>query len=41
MEKFCYLGDVTSCYGRPSEVVSARIGSAWKKFRDLSGVFKS
>ena len=27
-----------SCYGRASEAVSARIGSAWKKFRELSGV---
>ena len=27
-----------SCYGGVSEAVSARIGSAWKKFRELSGV---
>ena len=27
-----------SCYGRASEAVSARTGSAWKKFRELSGV---
>ena len=26
-----------SCYGGASEAVSARIGSAWKKFRELSG----
>ena len=38
MEKFCYLDDLISCYGRESEAVIARIGSAWKKFRDLSGV---
>ena len=38
MEKFCYLGDVISCYGGASEAVSARIGSAWKKFKGLSGV---
>ena len=38
MEKFCYLSDVISCYGGASEAVSARIGSAWKKFRGLSGV---
>ena len=37
VEKF-YLGDVISCYGGASEAVSARIGSAWKKFRELSGV---
>ena len=38
VEKFCYLGDLISCYGGASEAVSARIGSAWKKFRELSGV---
>ena len=37
VEKFCYLGDMISC-GEASEAVSARIGSAWKKFRELSGV---
>ena len=26
------------CYGGALEAVSARIGSAWKKFRELSGV---
>ena len=38
MEKFCYLGDMISCYGGVSVTVSARIGSAWKKFREVSGV---
>ena len=38
VEKFCYLGDMISCFGGASAAVSARIGSAWKKFRDLSGV---
>ena len=33
VEKFCYLGDMISCYGGASEAVSARIGSAWNKFR--------
>ena len=37
VEKFCYLGDMIS-YGGASEAVSARIGSAWKKFVELSGV---
>ena len=32
MEKFCYLGDMISCYGGASEAESAKIGSAWKKF---------
>ena len=27
-----------TCYGGESEGVSARIGIAWKKFRELSGV---
>ena len=36
-EKF-YLADTISCYGGASEAVSARIDSAWKKFRELSGV---
>ena len=34
-EKFCYLGDMLSRYGGTSETVSARIGSSWKKFRQL------
>ena len=38
VKKFCYLGDMISCFGGASEAVSARIGSAWKKFRELSGV---
>ena len=38
VEKFCYLGDMISCYGEASEAVSARISNLWKKFRELSGV---
>ena len=38
VEKFCYLGDMICCFGGASEAVSARIVSAWKKFRELSGV---
>ena len=38
VEKFSYLGDMISCYGGASEVVSARTGSAWLRFRELSGV---
>ena len=34
VDKFCYLGDMISCYVGASEAVSARIGSAWKKFRE-------
>ena len=38
MEKFYYLGNMISCYCGTSEAVSTRIGSAWRKFRELSGV---
>ena len=38
MERFCCIGDMISYYSGASEEVSARIGSAWKKFRELSGV---
>ena len=38
VEKFCYLGDMISCYGGEFEAVSATIGSEWKKFKELSGV---
>ena len=37
-EKFCYLGNMTSCYGGSSEALSARIGSVCEKFRELSGM---
>ena len=29
---------MNSCYGGASEAVNLRIGHAWKKFRELSGV---
>ena len=35
VEKFCYLGDMISCYGGASDSVSARIGSA---FEEVEGV---
>ena len=38
MEKFYYPGNMISCYCETSEAVSTRIGSAWRKFRELSGV---
>ena len=38
MGKFCYLGVMISYFGGASEAVNARIGSAWKKFRELRGV---
>ena len=38
VEKFCYLGDMISCYGGASETVSGRIGSVWKKFSEFSDV---
>ena len=36
VEKFRYLGDMISCYCGAFEAVSARIGSTWKKCRELS-----
>ena len=37
VEKFLYyLGDMISCYGGASEAVSSKIGSMWKKFREIS-----
>ena len=38
MEKLCYLVDIIICYGKASEAASARIGSAWKKLKELSGM---
>ena len=38
MEKLFYLSDMISCYGGALEAVSARIGSAWMKIREFSGV---
>ena len=38
VKKFCYLDDMISCYGGAPEAASARIGSVWKKFRELSSV---
>ena len=38
MEKLCYLVDIIICYGKASEAASARIGSVWKKFKELSGM---
>ena len=37
-KSFFYLGDMMSCYGGASQAVIVRIGSAWKKFRELSCV---
>ena len=38
MEKFCYMCHIISCYSGTSEAVNARIGIAWKKFRELNSV---
>ena len=38
MGKFCCLGDMISYYEGRSEALTARIGSPWKKFKELSGV---
>ena len=36
MEKFCYLGDVISCYEGASDAVSARVCSVLVGKQDLS-----
>ena len=36
VETFCYLGDTISCYRGASKAVSAVIGNAWKRSRELS-----
>ena len=36
VENFCYLLDMISCYGGASDAVNAKIGSSWKKFKELS-----
>ena len=41
VEKFYYLDDLVSCYGGASEIVSAKIGIAWKKFRKLEFIFEA
>ena len=38
MEKLCYMCHIISCYSGTSEAVNARIGIAWKKFRELNSV---
>ena len=38
VEKFCYLDDMIRCCGGACQTVNARIDSAQKKFRELSGV---
>ena len=38
VEKFSDLGDMITFYGGASEAVGASIGSAWKKFVELSDV---
>ncbi|XP_057312496.1 uncharacterized protein LOC130654010 [Hydractinia symbiolongicarpus] len=35
VEKFCYLGDMLGSEGGVGRSVTCRIGSAWKKFREL------
>ena len=38
MKKFYYLGNISNCYGGASETVYEGTGSAWKNFKELSGV---
>jgi len=34
VDKFCYLGDMLDADGGCDSAVTARVGSAWKKFRE-------
>ena len=36
--RFCYLGSILSEQGGCREEIDARISSAWRKWRDVSGV---
>ena len=38
VERLCFLGFMIRCYGGASEALTARTGSAWKKFRENSRV---
>ena len=38
VNSFCYLGDVMSCEGGVERSVSARFASAWRKWKDITGL---
>ena len=38
VEKFCFLGDMISCFGEASEALSGKIDTVWKKCNEFSGV---
>ena len=38
VKRFCYLEDVLSAGGGAQAAVTARIRSAWRKFRDISNI---
>ncbi|MBJ5603900.1 hypothetical protein JGG68_23865, partial [Salmonella enterica subsp. enterica serovar Albany] len=41
VERFCYLGDMVSADGGPDSAVTARVRSAWKKFKELAPILTS
>ena len=41
VDSFCYLGDTMSCVGGAEVAVRARIGSAWRKWRELASLLVS
>merc|ERR1712105_182457 len=41
VDKFCYLGDMLSVGGGVDAAVVTRIGSGWKKFRELEPIIVS
>ncbi|MBJ5695539.1 hypothetical protein JGG83_23085, partial [Salmonella enterica subsp. enterica serovar Derby] len=41
VERFCYLGDMVSADGGADSAVTARVRSAWKKFKELAPILTS
>ncbi|MBJ3201397.1 hypothetical protein JGB54_23255, partial [Salmonella enterica subsp. enterica serovar Agona] len=41
VERFCYLGDMVSADGGADLAVTARVRSAWKKFKELAPILTS
>ena len=38
MQEFCNLGDMLDCEAGVERAVRARVGAAWKKWRDMAGM---
>ena len=40
MTRFCYLGDVLDSEGGAERAVRARVAAAWRKWREILGVYR-